>query len=153
MNELNCEYVRDVYPDVLNGQADAALETAVRAHVARCAECREETDAVDAIFAGSIVAPPELRERVLAEWVAQPARRASGVRYIAIAATVAAALIGGSLLWNRTSDNGGQPLVVNEQRGPDLGVVTVEAALVSGTESLQDLTVEELEQLLGEIES
>jgi anti-sigma factor RsiW len=154
MNEVNCEYVRDVYPDVLNGQADAALATAVRAHLARCAECREETEAVDAIFAGSLVAPAGLHERVMKEFATQPGhRRSSGLRYITIAATVAAALIGGSLLWNRTADNAGQPVVINESREPDLGVVTVEAALVSGTESLQDLTVEELEQLLGEIES
>ena len=153
MNELNCEYVRDVYPDVLNGQADAALSTAVRAHLARCAECREEAEAVAAIFAGSLLAPAQLHERVMAAYTTTGSPRMSRVRYVALAATVAAAVIGGSVLMNQIVDNGSQPVVMNEQSEPDLGAVTVEAALVSGKQSLQDLTVEELEQLLGEIES
>jgi predicted anti-sigma-YlaC factor YlaD len=152
MNELNCEYVRDVYPDVLNGHVDDATGDAVRAHMASCAECRSEADAVAAIFAGALVAPPELYARVLAEHRAvQPARQRFGMRYVAMAATVAAAVIGGSILF-RTQDGAAPPVMVTEADAP-IGAVSVETALVSGKGSLQDLTIEELERLLGEIES
>ena len=153
MNELNCEYVRDVYPDALNGQADAALSAAVRAHVAQCADCREEAEAVAAIFAGSLLAPAHLHERVMNQYSAGESPRVGRMRYAALAATVAAALIGGSIWWNQTGNTDTQAVVVNEPAAPDLGAVTVEAALVSGKQSLQDLSIEELEQLLGEIES
>jgi predicted anti-sigma-YlaC factor YlaD len=150
MNQLNCEYIRDVYPDVLNGHVDAATATAVRAHMAHCAECRAEADAVAAIFAGALVAPADLHDRVIAEYRAPVvARRGRGYRYVALAATVAAAVIGGSVLFRVQSSGPVNPVALQ----PALGAVTVEAALVSGKESLQDLTVEELEQLLGEIES
>jgi hypothetical protein len=152
MNELNCEYVRDVYPDVLNGMADAATSAAVRAHMAGCADCREEAEAVAAIFAGSLIAPAGLHARVMAQ-LATPARRGFRARHLAMAATVAVALIGGSLLLDRDATSRSEPVVATEVAEPGLGVVTFDAALVSGTESLQDLTVEELEQLLGEIES
>lgn len=152
MNELNCEYVRDTYPDVLNGTADRATATAVQAHLEQCVDCREEAEAVAGIFAGSLVAPPGLHERVLAEFGARAPRHGRRLRYLAMAATVAAALIGGSLLFDTQPAGEDAPRVVEAgERG--IGVVTVEAALVSGTESLQDLTVEELEKLLGEIES
>lgn len=150
MNELNCEYVRDVYADVLNGTAVSATTAAVRAHLQTCVECREEAEAVAGIFAGSIVAPPGLHARVLAEFGAPTPRRMG--RYIAMAATVAAALIGGSLLLQREEAGYVEPRVA-ESTEHGVGVPTFDAAMVSGTESLQDLTVEELEQLLGEIES
>jgi hypothetical protein len=152
MNELNCEFVRDVYPDMLDGTADAPTSDAVRAHLVSCAECRAEAEAVTAIFAGALIAPPSLHARVMTEYrasVAQPTRFGFGIRQVAVAATVAAAVIGGSVLF-RSSNEQVQPTAVAEA---PIGAVTVEAAFVSGTESLQDLTVEELEQLLGEIDS
>lgn len=145
MNSLNCEYVREIYPDVLNGTADAGTVATVRAHLAQCADCREEAALIDMLHGAPVIAPAGLNERVIAQ-LQRPARRAPRVRYLALAATVAAAVIGGAILFDA-----GEPAAPPATDG--LGFVSVEDAMVSGTSSLKDLTVEELEQLLGEIES
>lgn len=146
MNQLNCEYVREVYPDVLNGHAAAETAATVRTHLASCADCREATALLARIHAAPVTVPPQLHERVLAARAAE--RSWPRLRHYAMAATVAAAAIGGSLLF--TMDRT-RPLETNAPVG--LGFLTVEDAMLSGTASLQDLTVEELEQLLGEMES
>jgi ABC-type glucose/galactose transport system permease subunit len=100
-----------------------------------------------------VVLPIGLQERVVAGVISAPRTRRSGGRQWAIAATVAATLIGGAVMWNVVRHPEAQPTVAVRNQENGLGVVSVEAAMVSGTGSLQDLTVEELEQLLGEIES
>ena len=150
MKTLNCEYVREIYPDVLNGKTDANTATSVRAHLAACPECRVEADLIEALFASRVEVPAGLHERVMGVVAAGPAPRRIAPRHLAMAATLAAALIGGSVLLNSQRSVGpAGPARVES----GLGVVTVEAAMVSGTGSLKDLSVEELEQLLGEIES
>ena len=145
MNSLNCEYVREVYPDVLNGAAITETVATVRAHLANCAECREEAALIDMVYEAAIVAPAGLNERVMVG-LQEPVRRAPRMRYLALAATVAAAIIGGTILFDTRAEPGAPAT-------EGLGFVTVEDVMVSGTASLKDLTVEELEQLLGEIES
>jgi predicted anti-sigma-YlaC factor YlaD len=142
---LNCEYVRDVYADVLNNTADAATATAVRAHIARCDDCRAEAALIEELHRTIVTVPAGLHERIVGE-LRRPPRRFE-LRHLAYAATVAAAVIGGSILLNQGART--EPDLAAE----GLGFVTVEDAMVSGTSSLQDLTIEELEQLLGEIES
>lgn len=151
MNTLNCEYVREVYPDVLRGQADAELATAVRAHIAGCAECRAEAELIALLFGASVPVPAGLHARVMRELEAAPRARRIAPRHLAMAATVAAALIGGTLLIDSTRPPAATPVSTSQESG--LGVVTVDAAMATGTGSLEDLTIEELEQLLGEIES
>jgi hypothetical protein len=146
MTNLNCEYVREVYPDVLNNTADTLTAAAVRAHLAGCGECREEAELLDLIHSDRVDVPAGLHERVMSGVQVDHLRRRPYVRHLALAATVAAAVIGGSILFESA-----EPEPVRSVDG--LGFVTVEAAMVSGASSLQDLTVEELEQLLGEIES
>ncbi|HEX6063919.1 MAG TPA: hypothetical protein VFZ04_06830 [Longimicrobiales bacterium] len=152
MTNLHCEYVREVYPDVLHGRAAASTVSAVRAHIAGCADCRAEAELIEQLQRTSLQVPAGLHERVVAG-LRRPARgRRFELRHLAFAATLAAALIGGSLLL----DSMRAPVSRAATQAPGaggLGVITVEAAMVTGTGSLQDLTVEELELLLGEIES
>lgn len=143
---LNCEYVREVYPDVLNNTADAALKTAVRAHIARCADCRAEAALMDELHAVAVAVPSGLHERIVTG-LSRPSPRRFGLRHLAYAATLAAAVIGGSILLNPGEPT--QPADTTQ----GLGFVTVEDAMLTGTSSLRDLTIEELEALLGEIES
>ena len=151
MNTMNCEYVREVYADVLHGRAAAETVTAVRAHLAGCADCRDEIRLIEALHAATVTVPAGLHERVMGDVANSSPARGPAPRRWAMAATVAAALIGGTVLLNSDRSPVNPPAAAAEDGG--LGFVTVEAAMVSGTSSLQDLTVEELEQLLGEIES
>lgn len=151
MTNLNCEYVREAYPDVLRGSAAVSTAAAVRHHIATCDECRAEAEMIARLQVAQPQVPAELHERIMAEVATRKRSRRFAPRHIALAATVAAALIGGPLLLNRLRAPELAAPVSAGNRG--LGVVTVEAAMMTGTGSLQDLTVEELEQLLGEIES
>jgi predicted anti-sigma-YlaC factor YlaD len=154
MTNLNCEYIREVYPDVLNGTADAETAAAVHLHIVDCAECRAETELLAQLHAVTVPIPSGLGERVLAAAHEAPHQRHGfGKGRLAMAATVVAAVIGGSLLLDTTRAPQQQTPTVAQTSSSGLGVITVEAAMMSGTGSLQDLTVEELEQLLGEMES
>ena len=150
MKTMNCEYVREVYVDVLYGRVSEEIAAAVRTHLAECGDCRAEVELVDSLQAAPVTVPDGLHARIMRDVANPPRRRAPAARHLAMAATVAAALIGGTIMLQ--SDR--SPVNPSPQLGDGgLGFVTVEAAMVSGTGSLQDLTVEELEQLLGEIES
>jgi predicted anti-sigma-YlaC factor YlaD len=155
MKNLNCEYVRDVYPDILHGTAEPVIVHSVREHVASCDDCRAESALLDAIYARSVVTPEKLHERVLlASGNRRPARGISRSN-LAMAATLAAALIGGSVLvQNQTTPRSSAPV----SQGPaaaskSLGAVGVEDAMLSGKTSLEDLSEAQLEKLLKEIES
>ncbi|MGQ0563219.1 MAG: anti-sigma factor family protein [Gemmatimonadota bacterium] len=147
MNQLNCEYIIEVYPDLLNGGLDAARALEVRAHVASCDECRADTALLDALHGEAVHLPDALRERVVqAALHSRPRRRISGGE-LAMVATLVLGLIGGGLLMRKS------PAPPAPEAESGLGFVTVESAMLSGKASLEDFTVEELEQLLGEIDS
>lgn len=150
MTDLNCEYVRDVYPDVLNGKSDASLAQRVRAHVAACDECRAEAMLLEALHAQPARPPAGLHERVVHHATRTRPRRRLSRSELAMAATLAAALIGGSVIMQGKRDTTGEQTVAAEAA---IGFVGVEGAMLSGKVSLDDLSVEELETLLGEMES
>jgi hypothetical protein len=156
MMNLNCEYVRDVYPDVVNGTAAKSLEQEVRAHLADCDECRAEAALVDALRAQHIAVPAGLHERV-ARAVAEPPRRGWRLRPsdVAMAATLAAALLGGGLYMQSQNHAEAPAKATAVLRAPahGLGSVGVEDAMMSGKSSLDDLSIEQLEKLLGEVQS
>jgi anti-sigma factor RsiW len=153
MTNLNCEYVLDVYPDVLSGKADAALAQSVRAHIASCDECRADAAVIEAIRAQPMSVPAGLHERVL-HAAAQPQPRwRIGRGELAMAATLAVALIGGAIIMQTQIPSPTINTPVTAQSPHSIGAVGVEDAMLTGKTSLDDLSVEQLEKLLGEIES
>ena len=154
MTRLNCEYVRDVYPDVLNGRADDALVQSVRAHLATCADCRTEVAVVNSLHAHRPTVPAELHARVASAVVQQRGRFTFSRSSLGMAATLAAALIGGSvILQNQQPEPNGAATAQHADAPLGVGFVGVEDAMLSGQGSLDDLSVEQLETLLREIES
>jgi len=146
MMRLDCEYVRDVYPDVMNGEADATLAQQVRAHIAVCESCSAEAAIVDTLHAQRAETPAGLHERIRAGAASPPARAGIPAARFVMAASIAIALIGGSALLRSR-----EKTVVDAPTG--FGFVSVEAAMLSGKASLSDWSEEELELLLREIES
>lgn len=143
---MNCEYILDVYPDVLNGSADPSVAQQVRAHVATCDECFADIALLTSLQSVQTPVPAGLHDRVLQAANARQPRWRASRGGLAMAATLAAAVIGGSLLVQT------QNTTVKKQE-QSFGFVSVEDAMVSGASSLDDLSVEELEKLLGEMES
>jgi hypothetical protein len=155
MSNLNCEYVRDVYPEVLNGSAQPVIVQSVRAHIASCDDCRAEIAIIEAIHARPMRVPDGLHDRVMQSASQRPSRWQFSRNDMLMAATLAAALIGGSVLMRRPEP---RPTTVatpaaDETATRSLGAVNVEDAMLSGKASLDDLSVEQLEKLLQEVES
>jgi predicted anti-sigma-YlaC factor YlaD len=156
MTNLNCEYVREVYPDVLNGTAASSVVHDIRAHIASCDECRADIAVLDALHAHVVHVPAGMHERVR-QAVLQPRSRWRLSRSeIAMAATLAGAIITGSVLMQSPQSVEQKPAAravpAVAQPHQTLGTVGVEDAMLSGKSSLDDLSVEQLKKLLGEID-
>ena len=147
MSTLNCEHVRERYPDVLNERADFIAAQQVRAHLLSCDDCRAEAELVELLHAARVTAPAELFERVTQAIAAPKHRKPVSRHSMVLAASVAIALIGGSVLLQLERQSAA-PV-----DAPSFGFVSVEDAMLSGKASLDDLSEEELEMLLVEMES
>jgi predicted anti-sigma-YlaC factor YlaD len=161
MNRYDCETVRDLLPLHVRSQLLSHEATAVDLHLGGCAECTEEGSLVR-VLAGALPAVPAgLEERVLrlsrqpapARWT--PARWASG--RLAMAATFAAAIFGGALVLQRagydiTPDALPGGLVMDDMSAA-LGWMVGDDPLLRGGSTLQELSLEELELVLAELDS
>ena len=154
MNEIRCEDVRDLLPELLSDQLDAVTSATLRAHIAQCTECAAEYAVASVVAESRLAVPGGLEQRVVA---AAAGRRVSYWTRgrMAAAASIAVALIGGSTWLSQLLPTQRsvvtQPAV--EAAAPGGGFIGVDDAFVSGTSSLGDLTVEELKKLLVEMES
>jgi hypothetical protein len=155
MKTYNCEQVRDLQPDLVSDRLDPVAAAAVRTHVQSCADCRAELEIAELIAQSRVPVPGGLEARVLTAAGGRRTTRWSNLRY-AVAASIAVAVIGGSVVLSPllTSSNT-SPAVIDsalpETGGP--GWFGVQDAFVTGASSLRDLSVEELEKLLVEIDS
>lgn len=167
MNWNHCETVTDLLPEYLGGVLDEERAAAVQRHLADCADCTAEHSLVASLRQHRATPGDGLVERIvrgsLEREFSSRFRSAGSPRLsslsrpsLALAATLAMALLGGSLLLKRLNlqveiADVTRPVVGID--GGGAGWIGVDAALVSGAASLQDLTVEELEQLLVEVGS
>src|SRR5690606_32290905 len=100
MNPYDCEAIRDLLPSLTRGEMLPHEETLAELHLETCAPCREEAAIVRLLQSTLAPVPDGLETRVLAavrrrSWLrGRPAR-------LAMAATLAAAVIGGSLVYDR----------------------------------------------------
>lgn len=180
MTGSDCDAVRDLLPHLGGAGVSPGDEALAQDHLGRCAECQEEAALVSMIQSTLEPLPPGLEARVLAAvrgvvppGVAAPeaavlpvleagARRRAGRRFasmrFALAATVAVAVLGGALALGRV----GFPFTAVEPGSEaefDVSAISLltrvpsdDAMLHAGT-ALEELTVEELELLLEELES
>jgi predicted anti-sigma-YlaC factor YlaD len=162
MNAGDCEGVRDALPEHVRGAAPPPDRPDIERHLAACAACAAEYRIV-ALLAdtGALMPPERLAERILQ--TAVPARRVRrhAARYAA-AATVAAALVGAGIL-SREAREPAQPggaafaeaagALVAEAVGVGALTWLDHDPLIRPGVGLHDLSIEELEMLLTELES
>lgn len=149
MTELDCGAVRELIPDLVRGGLSPGQGTAVREHVASCAECRAELALARGLFSTRAEVPVALADRVIE---AVHADRPGSTRpwWGVSAAAIAALALGIGIV--------SQPSSVDTVEVPgyayevDEGVLwSSEDGLLAGAPLLDDLTDEALEQLLDEL--
>lgn len=160
MSLYDCEAVRDLLPAFVRGEALPHEQAAVEVHLHVCADCASEEKLVRLLRHAFEPLSASLETRVLTAVRAAPAkstRRLTPAR-LAMAATVALTLIGGALVVNslRTPSAAPGQLLTAELDLPGaalFGWVADGDPMLHGGATLDELTVEELEVLLAELES
>jgi hypothetical protein len=156
MMSLNCDAVRDALP-LLVREPNTSLETAaVAGHLARCEQCRTELEIVRLVHGLAEEVPAGLTSRVLEAVRLRSTRRLAPTR-LAVAATLAAAVLGGSLVLDRWGYEvapapNGAALVFDDNLAVVSWNVSDDPLLQSGP-TLQQLSVDELEIILAELDS
>ncbi|MGH7447472.1 MAG: zf-HC2 domain-containing protein [Longimicrobiales bacterium] len=143
MNRYDCEAIRDLLPSLTRGEMLPHEAAPAELHLEGCAECRAQRAIVRLLQTTIAPVPPGLESRVIAVVHRRAARRGSPAR-LALAATLAAAVLGGAFVYDRL----GRDRV-------DVDAVSWAAArdpLLHGDSELHDLSVEELEMLLEEMD-
>ena len=153
MTALNCKEVRELLPLGLAGYQAAG----VAQHLATCPECRAEAEVIARLRQTAPAVPAGLETRVLGAVRARTVRRTwRSPRQLALAATLAAAVIGGTLLM-RVIDQGNSPPAAADSAGPggqpSVPLPVLEDPALYGGSVLSNLTEAELESLLTRIES
>lgn len=156
MNGYDCDTVRDLIPVYVRNELLSHEAAAAASHLGGCASCAEEAKLVGLVYATQASVPAGLEARVLLA-VRQPARRRLWQPgRLAAAATVAAALLGGSLVIERVgilTDRAPARGTLDASAATVLSWAAAEDPLLHGSSALQQLSVEELELLLAELES
>lgn len=152
--KMTCDTVRDRMPELAAGLLADEEAVPVERHLDACAACADEREVVLFLRAASPEPPPGLEARIVrtVRAGAPAASRGRTVPSFAIAAGAAFALLTGSLLVRGgigAGDEGSGAAV----REVTLGWPTVVDPILRAAPVLSDLTVEELESLLAELES
>jgi predicted anti-sigma-YlaC factor YlaD len=153
MTPSNCEYVRDVLPELVAGTLSSVDEAALRSHLQSCADCQAELELVTAVSRARLTVPDGLHARVVS--ASRNRRTPAWSGRMTVAASIAIAVIGGSvLLMQRDAvPDVAVPKAVQSEPPAESGAgwLSVEDAFVSGTASLRDLSEDELKTLLSEL--
>lgn len=157
MNGYDCDTIRDMLAAHALGRLTLPEQEAVDTHVAACADCAAEQEVVRMLQTGLAELPAGLEARVLrAVRRATPSRRWNPAR-LAMAATLAAAVLGGTVIFERAGLPGVAPRPATtlslETDGPGVSWQTEGDPLLHGGSALQELSEEELELILAELES
>ncbi|NJD09076.1 MAG: hypothetical protein FIB01_01080 [Gemmatimonadetes bacterium] len=151
MRTLTCEQVRELLPEHLAESPDSS----VAQHLATCFECRAEAKLLAAVQGAVPRVPAGLEAKVLQRVRLRPGPRAwLGTRQLALAATLAAAVIGGSVLLRSLGPGQHRPTDPPSAPATRAGALPVlEDPAVYGGSVLSNLTDTELESLLTRMES
>lgn len=151
MTRITCERARDLIPDEPAGLSGAGSRQALEEHLAECAECRAEADVVRAVRRAVVPVPANLESRVLASAHGRATARWGTTGQLAMAATLAAAVLGGTLLF-RGLEERSEP-AAEASPGEAATVPLLEDPLLRGGSVLGQLTEAELQILLERLES
>lgn len=158
MIDRGCARAGDRVPGLVAGTLTLGEANALERHLAECAACREEAEVVRALHGFRTAAPPDLAPRIVSSLLGEanrPPRKwdwRTGPRAALLAAATVAMMVAGAILLRQgpAGETGetagdGEILPVASWPGAD--------GLLAGAPVLADLSEEELELLLQELES
>lgn len=147
MMAFDCDSIRDLLPSLVRGEMLPHEAASLEHHLLGCERCRAEAEIVRLLQESLVPVPAGLESRVIGAVRRRSSRRWRPAR-LALAATVAAAVLGGSLFFERTFRPGADDAL-------DVATLSWAAAedpLLHGSNELYELSAEELELLLSELE-
>ena len=157
MKALTCEGIRELLPERDRDSLDAPDRLGVDEHLAVCADCRADLELIGALRAdaAAVRVPVGLETRVVNAVRRPPIRRAWVPAHLAIAASIVLALLAGGALLRDGAGNRASAGVEPGDAVSAAAVVgpSVREPLLRGVPALHELSVEELEVLLSELES
>jgi hypothetical protein len=154
MTRFDCEATRDLLPLLVRDELTPSQASALTLHAEGCADCTADAAVIRLLHRTAPVAPPALEARVV-QAVRRAPRRWAPAR-LAMAATVAAAVIGGTLALQRTSLDLTAPatnVIVLDDSVPVMSWAVADDPMLRGGTTLQQLSLEELELILAELDS
>jgi predicted anti-sigma-YlaC factor YlaD len=158
MSTMDCETARDLLPSLYGTGLNARDRADLEAHLAGCDACRADAESIAMLRRNPVTPPADLLERILDELPAgRPAQRRPA-RLLALAAMLAGALLVGRGLVQQWLD---APTPGDPTASVELPVGLLHSfwladddGLVTGiAPALHQLSVEELEILLAELDS
>jgi len=152
MTELACRWVQDRLPDRARDALDIADAARLDQHLATCDDCRAESVVVNAL-AVPVVVPAEVEAKVLGAIranVRSAVTNGFGIRHYGMAATIAFALLTGSIFWLQS---GHGPPVGRTEPGATTMLALPDSDPLLQEAGLQSLSEDELRTLLEELES
>ena len=159
MNRYDCETVRDFIPVLVRNELLPHEAAATESHLEQCTQCREEAALVRLFYTNQPTVPAGLEARVLLAVRAPVASRRWTPARLAMAATVAAALLGGTFVLERmgafvrpTAEQTAS-LALDANAASVFSWAAAEAPWLHGSSALEQLSAEELEKLLAELGS
>lgn len=156
MSGMDCDAIRDLLPLLAHGGPASADRARVEAHLRTCARCRADAELLALLRRHAAKAPPDLAARIVDAHAARPRGWRPAARHYALAAGLAGALLLGGLLREgarrvpaTAPEPGAEPpagLLQSFWPGDD--------GLAAGiAPSLHELSVDQLELLLAELDS
>jgi predicted anti-sigma-YlaC factor YlaD len=157
MSAMDCETARDLLPLLHGTQLNARDRAGLEAHVAGCDGCRAEAELLAMLRRNPARPPAGLAERILDGAPVKRAGQQRAVGVLALAATLAGALLVGRGLVQELVDVGapaGPAASVELPAGLLQSFWPADDGLAAGiAPALHHLSVDELEVLLAELES
>jgi hypothetical protein len=156
MNAVQCEWVRDRVADREAGRLGEQESLALDSHIAGCADCAVERDAIRLVACHPVPLPVGLEARVLRAVHAPGRPRIGRPVRLGLAASIVFALLAGGIVWKSGISPGVEepaPATGEAAGGALLAWPMTGDPLLHGGTSLHELSVDELEVLLKELES
>jgi anti-sigma factor RsiW len=167
MTECFSPEVRDFLPDLVHGRLGEIDTATMLAHIEACDACAAEVKLLRSVRQDAPLAPSIDVTRIVAalpspvvapvsEAPARPAYRTGAWKFVATAAVVLVAAVAGTRLLDNPAELG-LPAVVQEpataEAASTAAVATEPSASLAMVASVDDLTDDQLEELLGDLEN